>query len=260
MVAVALFAPAPAAAQSVGPVLVVGDSLEVGTEPYLRQELPGTDLTVDALKGRPSSEGVEVLRAAIRPEHEVVVFDLGTNDDPANPSGLAASLDAAREIAGDRCLVVATINRPPLAGVSDAGLNGVVRRFAASTGAQVADWRAAAAEPGVLGTDGVHGTADGYAVRGALVADAIRSCGVQADPSPGAAPRPPKPVEPPPPPEFGPGLALVATPFTAVGARMVAMLGFAADVARVVEGAVHPLGRVASRLLGEIGTQPAGGE
>ena len=252
--------PAPAAAQNAGPVLVVGDSLEVGTEPYLRQELSGVDLTVDALKGRPSSEGVDVLRSAIRPEHEVVVFDLGTNDDPANPSGLAASLDAARQIAGDRCMVVATINRPSLGGVSDDGLNGVIQRFATSTGAQVADWRAAAARPGVLGTDGVHGTAEGYAVRGRLVADAIRSCGATAGPSPGGtAPRPPELIDPPPRPEFGPGLALLATPFAAVAAQAAETLRFAAAGVRAIERVLRPLRAVAGRVLAEIGDQSEGG-
>jgi hypothetical protein len=97
-------------------LLYVGDSLGVGTAPVLRQALGDLALDVDARTGRPSGVGVEVLASAIGPEHQVVVLDLGTNDDPAAPELLAADLAAAREIAADRCLVVATLNRPPLNG------------------------------------------------------------------------------------------------------------------------------------------------
>ena len=47
----------PARRQAGGPVLVVGDSLEVGSAPYLRQALPGTALEVDAERSRSSSAG-----------------------------------------------------------------------------------------------------------------------------------------------------------------------------------------------------------
>jgi hypothetical protein len=104
-------------------VLYVGDSLGVGTSPYLRQQLDGTALSVDAEIGRPSGVGVDVLRSEIAPEHDAVIFDLGTNDDPATPDALAADLAAARDIAGDRCLVVATLNRPPLNGAPVDALN-----------------------------------------------------------------------------------------------------------------------------------------
>ena len=188
-----------------GPVLVVGDSLSVGIEPYLPQELGDRPLTIDAKTGRPSSSGVEVLRSLISPEHEVVVFDLGTNDDPALPEALAADLEDARALAADRCLVIATINRPPLNGVSDQGLNLAVDRFAAGTpGVQVVDWRGAvAANPGLLAADGVHALPEGYALRARLFAQAIDACALDDLPvAPAAAPKPepkPKPQAPPPP-------------------------------------------------------------
>ena len=118
-----------------------------------------------------------MLGSLIAPEHDVVVFDLGTNDDPAAPEALAADLAAAREIAGDRCLVVATLNRPPLNGVPVDGLNRAVTSFAARTpNVSLVDWHAAAAaDPGLL-IDGVHSDADGYALRAGLFADAIASC------------------------------------------------------------------------------------
>src|SRR4051812_22300175 len=87
-------------------VLYVGDSLGVGTGPYLRSELGGESLDVDAKIGRPSSTGVGVLASLISPQDDVVIFDLGTNDDLAAPQSLAGDLAQARRLAGDRCLVV----------------------------------------------------------------------------------------------------------------------------------------------------------
>jgi hypothetical protein len=190
-----------ASAQAPGPVLVVGDSLEVGTGPRLKRELSGVDVTVDARKGRPSPEGVGVLRAMIRPAHRVIVFDLGTNDDPSQPGRLRTSLAAARELAGGRCLVVATLVRPPLNGVGIGAMNDVVERFASTTSTvRLADWRATASgSRELISRDGVHATPDGYAARARLVADAVRSCsdepGTREPPAsgarrPGATPEP----------------------------------------------------------------------
>src|SRR6185503_17277640 len=60
----AFVAPAHAADR----VLVVGDSLEVGSAPYLRQALPGIPLDIDARIGRPSREGVSVLADKLTPD------------------------------------------------------------------------------------------------------------------------------------------------------------------------------------------------
>ena len=166
-----------AQAQQPGPVLVVGDSLQVGTGPHLKRELGG-DVTVAARSGRPSAEGLGVLRRRIRPAHRVVVFDLGTNDPPAQPERLRGALAAARQLAGTRCLVVATLVRPALDGVSIEGMNEVVREFASGgEGVKLADWRAATRRsPKLLGRDRVHATRAGYAARARLIADAVRSC------------------------------------------------------------------------------------
>lgn len=144
------------------------------------------ETTVEAETGRPSSTGIGVLESLISPRFDVVVFDLGTNDDPAQPQLLGDHLAQARAIAGDQCVVVATISRPPLNGVSDAGLNEAVDAFVTSTpGVQVADWRGAVTgQPGLLQPDGVHGTAEGYALRAELVADAILACSALDAPPP----------------------------------------------------------------------------
>lgn len=166
----------------------VGDSLGVGTVPHLRPELPGVAIDDDSEIGRPSGAALPILEGLISPDSEVVVFDLGTNDDPANPEALASDLAAARAIAGDRCIVVATLNRPPLNGVPVDGLNRAVDSFAATDGnVALVDWHARAeADPSLLIDDGVHPSLDGYALRAQLFAKAIRSC---ASGSPGGGGR-----------------------------------------------------------------------
>jgi hypothetical protein len=170
VVALVMLAPAGAAAK----VLYVGDSLGVGTAPYLREQLDEA-IEVDAETGRPSTAGVDVLGSLFAAEDDVVVFDLGTND--ADPAVLADSLAAARGIAGDRCLVIATLNRPPLNGAPVEPLNRVITRFAASDpNSELVDWRAAATRRPDLLTDGIHATAEGYSLRAGLFAEAIESC------------------------------------------------------------------------------------
>ena len=206
-VAAAALCPAGAVAQSGDAVLVIGDSLEVGSAPYLRQALGGVPVTVDARIGRPSPEGVQVLQAKLQPEHGTVVFDLGTNDSPASPGTLAASLAAVRELAGDRCIVVATITRPPVNGVPVDGLNNAIRSFAGQVVAvQVVNWHGVTESvPGLLSRDGVHPNIQGYALRGALMAEGVQACLLGGGAGAGGAggipaPRNPdaRPPEPPP--------------------------------------------------------------
>ena len=192
ILAAAAVLPAPALAlqTSPGPTLVIGDSLEVGSGPYLRGVLPGVRL--DAEKGRTSSQGVQVLASRLTASDEVIVFPLGTNDSPADPAALASDLAAVAQLAGDRCVVVATIARPPVGGVSVAGLNRVVEQFAAQTGAQVADWHTVVRSiPSLLGRDGVHATGEGYSLRASLLAEAVQGCLAGAGPSGIPAPRNP---------------------------------------------------------------------
>jgi hypothetical protein len=160
-----------------GTVLVVGDSLGVGTEPYLRQELPGTPILDDSVGGRPSPGGLDALRAEISPSDAVIVFAMGTNDNPAYPEIMAGNLESVAQIAGDRCIVVPTIARPPVSGVSDAGINRVIKSFAAShVNVEVVAWKAAVrAQPGLL-VDGIHATPEGYALRASLIAQAVDTC------------------------------------------------------------------------------------
>ena len=176
-----------ASAQVPANILVVGDSLEVGTSPHLGAMLPGASITVDAAESRSSSAVLSALSENFDEGYDVVVFDAGTNDDPGQPEILASNLEQAASLIGDRCMVIATVHRPPYAGVSVDGINSVVNSFAASRpNTQVADWRSAAlANPGLIYGDGVHPTPDGYALRAQVMAGAIASCGTSLPPNAG---------------------------------------------------------------------------
>jgi hypothetical protein len=210
--AAVLLSGASAAAQNAGgSVLVIGDSLQVGTGPYLEQQLGAMPVELDSRESRGSGEGLEALRGRLRPDHSVVVFDMGTNDDPSNPHALYATLQAARAATGDRCLVVATLLRPPYNGITYDELNAALERFALDTpGVQLVDWYGVATStPGILYDDGVHARPEGYALRGRLIADAVRRCdggrgggasGIPAPSQPAASP-PAAVLEPEPAPE-----------------------------------------------------------
>jgi hypothetical protein len=191
------------AAPALASVLDVGDSLAVGSEPTLKQIVPS--LTVDAEVGRTSSTGVGILSREYAGQ-DVVIFDLGTNDDPSQPEALLADLRQARQIIGNACLIIATINRPPYNGTSYAAINRAIEGFSLADGnTQVIPWQLATKlHPEVVGPDGVHVTAYGYEFRAHLFATAVSECpgggattgppgGVAPPASPAPAPAPPKP-------------------------------------------------------------------
>jgi hypothetical protein len=156
------------------PILVVGDSLEVGTGPHLIKRL-GDRVQVFARRGRPSTEGLEVLRRKFRARHGVVVFDLGSNDDHLQPWILRENMrEARRLITPRRCMVVATVNperREPL--------NVVIRRVAERSNVVLFDWkRLTKRRPELLTEDRVHATPHGYAVRSRQLVRKIRECPV----------------------------------------------------------------------------------
>jgi dienelactone hydrolase len=190
-----------AAAPASGSVLDVGDSLSLGTTPYLRAQL-SESVTNDGRVGRPSPEAVGVLRSKFSGQR-VVVFDAGVNDDPARPSTLSHDLATVRGIVGSRCLVVATLSRPPYRGVTVDGLNRAVRSFAASSSnVQLVDWRSfAVSHPRLINADGVHPTSEGYRQRAGLFAQAISACGSSGG---GGAPSGGLPPPGTPPPTTGP--------------------------------------------------------
>ena len=114
--------------------------------------------------GARAPRGCGVLSERLGPEHGVIVFPLGTNDSPSNPDGLAASLAAVQQLAGGRCVVVATIARPPPArgvGRGPQPRGGAVRRPDRRAGRGLAlgrpvDPRAARARPGARDRRGLR--------------------------------------------------------------------------------------------------------
>lgn len=168
----------PANASGEGGVLVVGDSLEVLTSPYLQRHLPGVALTVNAEGGYNSIQIRELFEESYDPSQSVIVFDAGTNDNPAYPQILAENLAAVASAIGDRCMVVPTIHGFTVNGVDNTGKNQVVHTFAASRpGTQVPDWaRAIAARPELLQSDGLHPTPEGADFRARLIARGVEAC------------------------------------------------------------------------------------
>src|SRR4029079_15506852 len=106
-------------------VLVVGDSLEELTSPYLGRYLPGVELVVNAKGGYNSFQIFDLFQESYEPSDSVIVFDAGTNDNPAYPEILAGNLAKAAGILGDRCMAVTTLHGSTVNGVDNTGTNRV---------------------------------------------------------------------------------------------------------------------------------------
>lgn len=173
-----------------GGVLVVGDSLEELTSPYLKRYLPGVPLTVNAVGGSNSYQIFDLFQESYDPSQSVIVFDAGTNDDPAYPQILAENLSKVAAAIGNRCMVVPTIHGLTVNGIDNTGKNRVVREFAASRpGTQVPDWaRVAETHPELLQADGLHPIPAGADLRARMIARGVKAClGIATAPKPKAA-------------------------------------------------------------------------
>jgi hypothetical protein len=179
LAALALALAAPSArASGNGSVLVVGDSLEELTSPYLERYLHGVPVTVNAVGGSNTFEIFDLFEESYDPSQSVIVFDGGTNDNPNYPQILAENLQKVAATVGDRCMVVPTIHGYTVEGTNNDGKNQVVAEFAASRpGTQVPDWAGAiAGDPAVLQSDGLHPTPEGADHRAQLIAQGILAC------------------------------------------------------------------------------------
>ncbi|MBC7645203.1 MAG: hypothetical protein H7123_08755 [Thermoleophilia bacterium] len=160
-------------------VLMIGDSLGVGTESYLKKDLPGTKVTVDARVGRSLAEGMAHYDAVAN-KPKVVEMGLFTNDGPDSVTNLHMAI--TRTIADARArggrVVWSTIVRPDVGGKSYDAANKMLRDMAAANPdvMKLVDWQqAVASHPNFIGGDHVHGTAAGYAWRAQAYADAART-------------------------------------------------------------------------------------
>ena len=160
-------------------VYVDGDSLAFGTDLFLSTYLRGWVISSSVDVSRHAYQGAAAIEALQRDGAlpYVVVVNLGTNDDPRAVRLFSSYVRRVVRAAGpERCVIWATIVRPPYASVSYDGVNKVLFATASrSKNFHVFDWRSLArAHPAWFGSDGVHPSIPGYRVRAKLLASFIR--------------------------------------------------------------------------------------
>jgi len=159
-------------------VFAVGDSLGEGTKPYLPGALGGWKVSQSVATSRFLPEGVSIVRSR-GGLPAVIVFALGTNDDPHNVSGFRNAVESVLSVAGKtRCVVVPNIVRPPVGGASYAGYNRALADLANHRdNLRVADWVGLVSRNrGWLAADGSHVNATGYQARARLIAHQVERC------------------------------------------------------------------------------------
>ena len=158
----------------VGSVTTLGDSLNVGSEPYLDEELEGWDVAHHNQNGRRTDEGIAELRALGRNVAPVVVVSLGTNDFDSDSATFSRQVDELLELAGPRrCVIWATIWFGGPHEFNDV-LADAARRH---PNLELADWAALVEEaPELLAADGIHASPEGYARRAEQAARIAERC------------------------------------------------------------------------------------
>jgi lysophospholipase L1-like esterase len=171
---------APAAAAKPR-LLVIGDSLAIGTKAPLSALLPDWRIRTVARIGRPLDEGMRVFRA-LEPAPVVTAFSLFTNDDPGNVTALVRAVRQSLDLQhGAACSIWATVVRPNVGGRSYSPVNRRLKRLARRPEMLgrlvIVPWaEKARRHPEWMAGDRVHGTATGYQARAELYADAVRRC------------------------------------------------------------------------------------
>lgn len=155
-------------------VLVVGDSLAVGTQPFLSELLAGRNLVADVRNGITTPQGLRMLRMSLRHmTPRTVVVSLGSNDG-GDPRRFADRLHRFLALLpSDTCVVWSTIIRPPRKGPYRA-LNRVLHKAKKQEPRLVVvDWEHAVTGGAVHLRDGLHADEDGYRYRGSMIAQAV---------------------------------------------------------------------------------------
>ncbi len=151
-------------------LLVIGDSIILGTDGHIAADLPGWDVTLDAAVSRSTAAGLDALQAH-GTDYSVVVVELGANDG-GTPGvfqpRVAALLDALASVPR---VVWLTIHQ---ARPYYAETNAIIRsEVAQHPNASVGDWNAAI-RPGDVGGDGLHLTPQGSLDMASWVAGVVR--------------------------------------------------------------------------------------
>lgn len=157
-------------------VLVVGDSLAVGTQPFLGELLAGRDLVTDVRNGITTPQGMRMLRLSLRRMVPgTVVVSLGSNDG-GDPGRFADRLRRTLQLLPlDTCVIWSTIIRPRRKGPYRP-LNRVLHKVKKrDPRLVVVDWEHAVKAGVASLRDGLHATPDGYRHRSAMIADAVNA-------------------------------------------------------------------------------------
>jgi len=168
--------PARSAPQLAHSVLDVGDSLSVGTAPYLEAHLRGYRIVADRSLGLHASDAASVVWKRAASLQAILVVSAGTNDDPRIVSTFWRAVTQVVTAAGsERCVVWPTIVRPPAVGASYDGLNRALAHVAAQhRNLVLVDWVGLVRRhPEWLAGDGVHVSVEGYRARAAAISAAV---------------------------------------------------------------------------------------
>jgi lysophospholipase L1-like esterase len=166
----------PATAASQGTVTLVGDSLNVGVEPYLAKAMPGWRLVINDRVGRSTPEGIAEIEAGRPVLSSHVVVSLGTNDPPGAVTAFRTEVARLLDLVGaNRCVVWATIWRD---GAPNDAFNTVLRAAVeVNRRLRLVEWaEMVRAHPHWLAPDGLHGTEEGYRERARAIAEAAKGC------------------------------------------------------------------------------------
>ena len=159
-------------------VLDLGDSLSVGTDPYLRNHLHGYRVERLYDVGLHAYDAASIVDRSRVSLPSVLVISAGTNDDPRGVSRFARAISDILRAAGEgRCVVWPTIRRPPAVGATYDGFNRALAR-AASRHPQLVlvDWVGMVRRhPAWLSRDGVHVSVAGYRARATAIAAAVKT-------------------------------------------------------------------------------------
>ena len=146
-----------------GAVVLVGDSLNVGTAPYLRDELSGWTVRDDSVVGRQTDEGLDALAARPAPSPS-------SSPSARTTRRIAAGFEAdvAPRASRSRGPAGAWSGRRSGATAARTTAFNAVLRDAASANRRVrlVEWaEMARRDPELLAPDGLHGNEDGYRAR-----------------------------------------------------------------------------------------------
>ena len=166
----------PGVPASRGTVTLLGDSLNVGIEPYVPDALPGWKVVANDQVGRTTPQGIDELEAGRPVLSNYVVVSLGTNDPPSEVDAFRKDVARVLALVGpNRCVVWSTIWRDER---PNEAFNEVLRDAAtANRRVKLVEWAEMVDEdPDLLAPDRLHGDEDGYRARARAVAAAIKDC------------------------------------------------------------------------------------